>query len=97
MPDFTSSPDDTNRRPFYTFLGVCAVCLGIFLWLKLRLVSSVPKTAYAEPDPAPEQGQGGAVHLGAAAPHGHREDAGPGNAAGGSDPLRTGRRGTMPT
>lgn len=58
MTDFTSSPDDTNRRPFYTFLGVCAVCLGIFLWLKLRLVSSVPKTAYAEPDQAPEQGQG---------------------------------------
>lgn len=57
MIDFTSSPHETNRRPFYTFLGVCAVCLGIFLWLKLRLVSSVPKTAYAEPDPAPEQNQ----------------------------------------
>ncbi len=57
MEYFTSDPTEHSRRPFFTFVGVCVVALGLFLWLKLRLVSSVPKTAYAEPDEAPEQNQ----------------------------------------
>ncbi|MFZ4573559.1 MAG: hypothetical protein ACOYN0_04130 [Phycisphaerales bacterium] len=57
MTDFTSDPQESSRRPFLNFLGVSVLCLGLFLWLKLRLVSSVPKTAYAEPEPAREQTQ----------------------------------------
>jgi hypothetical protein len=52
---YTQDPRETDRRPFYTFVCVCAAAFGIFLWLKLKLVASVPKTAYAQPEePRPD-------------------------------------------
>lgn len=48
--EYTRDPAEFDRRPFYTFVCVCAAAFGIFLWLKLKLVASVPKTAYAEPE-----------------------------------------------
>jgi hypothetical protein len=50
MDTFTTAPDVDHKRSFQRFACVCVTCFGIFLWLKLRLVSNVPKSAYAEPE-----------------------------------------------
>ncbi|MFN9992898.1 MAG: hypothetical protein ACK54H_06100 [Phycisphaerales bacterium] len=50
MDTFTTAPQIDTKRSFQRFVFVCVTCFGIFLWLKLRLVSNVPKTAYADPE-----------------------------------------------
>lgn len=50
MDTFTTAPESDTARSFRRFVFVCVTCFGIFLWLKLRLVSNVPKSAYAEPE-----------------------------------------------
>ena len=46
----------SNRPPLrskaLTVAASAVLAMGLLLWLKLRMVSQVPRTAYAEPDPA---------------------------------------------
>ncbi len=39
------------RSKFLALGGAFVVALGLLIWLKLRVVSDVPKTAYADPAP----------------------------------------------
>ena len=52
VADFTQDPSSQDGRPFRRFVVTSVLALAIFLWLKLKLVSPMPKTAYAEPDRA---------------------------------------------
>lgn len=52
--------DAVARRQTMRMLGLTCIAAGlaVFLWAKLRLVSDLPKTAYAQPESeraAPEQ------------------------------------------
>ncbi len=52
MPDYTSDRDFRSRKPAMVMFACAVAAFGSFLWLKMRLVSNMPRTAYAEPEQA---------------------------------------------
>jgi hypothetical protein len=71
MIDYTS--DHTPRKPRrpLAILGLClALGFGTFMWLKLRVVTNVPRSAYADPEvvaPTPARDQSGPANPAAPA------------------------------
>ncbi|MBS0189369.1 MAG: hypothetical protein JSS51_14995 [Planctomycetes bacterium] len=49
MEGSTSSGASITLRSAGVSLAM-VLCLGMLIWVKLRLVTNVPRTAYAEPD-----------------------------------------------
>ena len=59
MRSLAGKPRSANSR-FYGVWGLALTMLAILLWGKLKLVTGVPRTAYAEPrqvSPAPTGSQ----------------------------------------
>lgn len=51
MIDYTSDHTPSKPRRPLAILGLClALGFGTFMWLKLRVVTNVPRSAYADPE-----------------------------------------------